>query len=230
MPKTQSLCTIPAVEIKPNSWNPKKALTDRQRDGLRSELSQFGQVQTITIAIDPEGGDDYIIVDGEDRWRELTGLNAESIDVTLLEGYSLAELKAITIAMNQVRGVNDTRKRKALMRDIQDDLGIDHIEFGELFALDEIDWLKDTPPDDPPVIVPSDEDPPPVIPELKSLKLDLTEESYAELMQAFDELEDGTLGGKMTSTLKKLKVEMEGESPSFILDVCLRVRTERQRS
>lgn len=228
MSKQQHLRSIPADQIKPNTWNPKRPLTDRQREGLREELSEFGQCQTITVAPDPEGDDGYIIVDGEDRWRELSGLNADEIAVTLLEGYSIAELKAITIAMNQVRGTNDTRKRKALMRDIQEDLGYDHLEFAELFALDEVDWLRNPDDDTPPVMPVIENDPPEPIPEMKSITLDLTEESYAELMQLFEELEDATLSGKMTTVLKRLKTEMHDAPPSLILDVALRVQAQRK--
>lgn len=149
------------TELKPNSWNPNRQKAKEAR-ATKESLRAFDQVLDIVVAIASDGH--YMIVDGEHRYQTIKESDPSAIvSVTVLFGYSLAELKKLTIILNETRGQADKIELSALLSSLSDELKdsdllreglpFDPGEMDDILNLSSVDWADFnstfTPPPEP---------------------------------------------------------------------------------
>jgi ParB/RepB/Spo0J family partition protein len=76
MQKAATLADIPVDKIRPNPDNPRVAFRQRELEELQDSIRQYG-VQ-VPIAVYRRGGE-YVLIDGERRWRCASKLNLRTI-------------------------------------------------------------------------------------------------------------------------------------------------------
>jgi len=94
---------------------------------LKESVARFGMVQPVIVRclvpsdlkVDEKGEfEHYEIIDGEHRWRAAVEMGFEEIDVWDLEGCDDATAKALTLALNELRGKPEDRRLAALVSDL----------------------------------------------------------------------------------------------------------------
>jgi len=102
---------VPVDDIKPNKYNP-NVMTKRVFKVLVENIKEEGEMlQPILVT------QDYVIIDGEHRWRA----SKESIPIIVAEtDEEGAKLK--TIAFNKIRGEYDVDDYTELLKDLSDSL------------------------------------------------------------------------------------------------------------
>ena len=100
----------------PNAWNP-NTMSDRVQQAVGESLNAFGQLIEVVVRPHPEHPGKYEIIDGEHRFNSLS----DDVVVNILYGYAIAELKKITVVLNEVKGEADRLELGSLLKDIQID-------------------------------------------------------------------------------------------------------------
>src|ERR1700693_5661356 len=107
---------VPIGSLKPYEKSA-RIHNQRQRRKLRTLLKRFGQMTPIIV------DDSDVIVDGHAVWEELTSLGYTEIQVVVAANRTLAEIRALRLALNRIaeEAAWDSDKLRA--------------EFGELIEL-----------------------------------------------------------------------------------------------
>lgn len=160
---------IEASSVKRNVWNPNR-MNRQESKAVSQSLSSFGQVLDVIVAF---VDDELTIIDGEHRHLNL----AEEISVSILFGYSLAELKKLTVILNETRGSADNVDLAALLSSISEDFGdslgdalpFSDKDISDLLALTTVDWsnYEDTFAEDDTTAVAENNAAPPAKPEIE---------------------------------------------------------------
>tara|TARA_R110000868_G_scaffold411378_1_gene703392 strand:+ start:3554 stop:4477 length:924 start_codon:yes stop_codon:yes gene_type:complete len=79
----QTLKEIEIGKIKPNPHNPRLIFNEKELDDLKSSIQIAGVLVPITVYQEKE--DEYIILDGERRWRACTSLGKEKIPANIID-------------------------------------------------------------------------------------------------------------------------------------------------
>ncbi|HLO45770.1 MAG TPA: ParB N-terminal domain-containing protein [Leadbetterella sp.] len=79
----QTLKQIETSKIKPNPHNPRLIFHEKELDDLKSSIEIAGVLVPITVYQEKE--DEYIILDGERRWRACTSLGKETIPANIID-------------------------------------------------------------------------------------------------------------------------------------------------
>lgn len=133
---------VKAVELSPNSWNPNVA-EGRTMAAIGESLGAFGQVGDIVVTYD-DGG--FTIIDGEHRFRHCEP--DDTVYVTVLFGYSEAELKKLTIILNETKGEADKVQLVTLLASLEEELGdalkvglpYSDKELADMVEMAQVDW------------------------------------------------------------------------------------------
>src|SRR5512141_145173 len=137
---------VPREKIRPNRWNP-NFMDDDTHESLGNTLGKFGVFGGILCRhLQPAKQDDYWeIVDGEQRWRELSKTDEPLFPVSEWEGTD-EEAMTLTIALNALRGQNDVTRLAEMVKRMPDPsvlvkyAGLDK-NYVQNFASG-IDWAK----------------------------------------------------------------------------------------
>ncbi len=98
--------------LKPNEYNP-NIMTDEQFSSLVSDFEENGFVgQPIIIT------KDYVIIDGEHRWRVAKFLNYEKVPVVYYNPKDEDHQKMLTVGWNAKRGEFNPLKLAKLIQDL----------------------------------------------------------------------------------------------------------------
>jgi len=79
----QTLKEIEIAKIKPNPHNPRLIFHEKELDDLKNSISIAGVLVPITVY--EETPDEYIILDGERRWRACTALDKATIPANIID-------------------------------------------------------------------------------------------------------------------------------------------------
>lgn len=212
--------------IRPNDHNPKAPLSEAERAALRRGIERLGFAQAVTVA--PDGPGRFVIVDGEDRWRAACDVGLEAVPCLVLEGYEDAELKLLTVQLNEVRGENDPAKRRGLLADIEPALGLLPEDLAALLALPVPDWHEAPGGEDADAPEAPSGGPSVEVPHLKEVKLYLTPDAYEVYLHEMDALADGfdLMPDRFLALLKKIREEI-GWDAEVLMEVGLRVLAAR---
>lgn len=102
---------VPINKVRPNPWNP-NYMTPSQFEKEKKSIEQLGMIGSIFVG---EYGDDYMILDGEHRWKVLKELGYTEIDVENIGSVNESQIQFYTVHMNNTRGQDDVIKRAALL-------------------------------------------------------------------------------------------------------------------
>jgi ParB family transcriptional regulator, chromosome partitioning protein len=79
---------IELTKLKPNPDQPRKRFDEETIKELASSIEQHGLIQPISVVPDPEGGDGFVIVAGERRYRAHQHLRKPTIVAIITKGNS----------------------------------------------------------------------------------------------------------------------------------------------
>jgi len=111
----QRIVTLPVSSIKPNDWN-FNVMTPRLYEKAKASIKKFGFVAPVVVR--PLGDGTYELVDGEHRWKAAVELGLTHIPAVVLEEYEDAEAKALSIALNEIKGKADAPRLAAVLYDL----------------------------------------------------------------------------------------------------------------
>lgn len=127
--------------VKPNGWNP-NVVTPEKMASIEYGFKTDGWLASQALLVwrkDDKGKVQNVIVDGEHRWKAARNVGLVEGPMVFLDGIAEAEAKALTIKLNQKRGVWDTDALGVLLREIQGASADIALEFG--FDTIELDAL-----------------------------------------------------------------------------------------
>lgn len=103
-------------QIKPNRWNP-----NRQSDGefelLLRSMEDDGFTQPIILIPDPDGTTQYVVVDGEHRWRAAQALGFTKVP-GIITNMTLEQAMISTVRHNRARGQHAVENEAAILSDL----------------------------------------------------------------------------------------------------------------
>lgn len=108
---------VPIDDVQPNLYNYNE-MSAAQIERERKSLEQFGVVRAVIVRQAAVPGK-YIIVDGEHRWKILKEAGAEFCPIRDLGIVSEAEARALTVALDEIRGQSDYVKLSELFASIK---------------------------------------------------------------------------------------------------------------
>jgi len=134
-------------KIKANTWNP-NVMTDEELNRLKKSMDRNGMLQTVLLYEEKE--DDYMIIDGEHRWRtagddeNIRAIVINDMDIEVIkdnlkdrEGLVIEDrddvLKHLTVIMNKLRGNATPTKLGELL----ESLSIEETNKANLMLMDE---------------------------------------------------------------------------------------------
>jgi hypothetical protein len=138
---------IPKEQISANSYNPNE-MTDDDEQRLKTSMSRNGMLQTILVY--KRGEDDYVIVDGEHRWKvappesKVRAIVIDDDDIEVIrDNLSIKEgivantkedvLKHLTVIINKLRGTMTPMK----LADLIESLQVEETKKASLMLMDE---------------------------------------------------------------------------------------------
>jgi hypothetical protein len=125
-----------ASALEPNPWNHNE-MDEAKQLALSESISGYGFVSEIICRVHPDKGspDEFQIIDGEHRFAK-AALH-EVVPINVLLGFTEAEIKKLTIIMDETPGTANQMKLAALIGQIQDDAVADDepVSFGLPFSV-----------------------------------------------------------------------------------------------
>ena len=106
---------VPIDSIHPNTWNP-NVMKGSVYEFLKKSIKKVGFVQPILVT------NEYMIIDGEHRWRALKDIGATEVEIKVLK-ISESEAKQQTINFNLTKGVLDSSKLGKLLLELELEVG-----------------------------------------------------------------------------------------------------------
>lgn len=83
-------------EIYPNPEQPRRTFDANQLEGLAASIKRYGVLQPLIVSPDP-GGNGYVIVAGERRWRAATSANLKKVPAIVRKREELEQLEVALI-------------------------------------------------------------------------------------------------------------------------------------
>jgi hypothetical protein len=182
---------LPLDSVQPNSWNP-NTMTPDMRASLRHGLVQDGWLVSQALLVwgaDQYGEEKMLIIDGEHRWEEARALGMSDGPMVVLNGIGEADAKALTVKLNQKRGVWNEDALAKLLQEISAESrdGISGIDLG--FADEQLMKLLAETPAELPAPPPSDTSSGPSTEPQPRVEGEVTapppEESHVRMVQLF---------------------------------------------
>jgi ParB family transcriptional regulator, chromosome partitioning protein len=81
---TTQMATVAPGSITPNPKNPRLYFNDERLDQLRTSLQEVGVLVPLIVYEDPSASGQYILMDGERRWRCALDLGFDSVPVNII--------------------------------------------------------------------------------------------------------------------------------------------------
>lgn len=131
--------------IHPNPWNP-NAMGERTYEAARESIKLFGFLIPIIVRTASEG---YEIIDGEHRWKAAGDEGLTRVPTIIVDGFSDAEVKKLTLSLNMhgdadVVPLGKLLAELALTMDTLDELRValpyGDSELEELVKIGQIEW------------------------------------------------------------------------------------------
>lgn len=119
--RSQVLLLSPS-DIHPNPYN-KNKMGARQFAALKANMAnpKVGFTTPIQVRPHPELSGQYMIVDGEHRWKSSKDIGLERIPAVNLEEMPEALAKYLMIEANAVHGVTSDEDKKAVLQEVEED-------------------------------------------------------------------------------------------------------------
>ncbi|QWS69841.1 nucleoid occlusion protein [Vibrio phage vB_VpS_PG28] len=123
----KGIVSIHPSKLHPNNYNP-NVMDDAKFEMLVEDIGNEELLdQPIVVRPHPEIEGEFIIVDGEHRWRVASGHGFSEVPI-VVKDWSENEAKMHTVRRNIVHGVMDKGKFSSLMRSLQDSTGMETSE------------------------------------------------------------------------------------------------------
>jgi ParB family transcriptional regulator, chromosome partitioning protein len=87
-PEMPRIIEIELTKLRPNPDQPRKRFDEETIKELADSIEQHGLIQPISVVPDPDGGDGYVIVAGERRYRAHQHLGRPTITAIITKGRS----------------------------------------------------------------------------------------------------------------------------------------------
>jgi site-specific DNA-methyltransferase (adenine-specific) len=128
--------TLPLVELRPAAYNPRKALTpkDKEYQKIKNSIQEFGYVEPILVNFD------MTVIGGHQRLTVLKDLGYTEAQCVVLHIEDEAKVKALNIALNKISGEWNEQLLAGLLVDLKnaqfdlDLTGFEAPEVDQLFS------------------------------------------------------------------------------------------------
>lgn len=127
-------------KIKPNEYNP-NSMDDRVFDELVKDITAEEMDQPIVVIPDPNAEGEWIIVDGEHRWRGSKAAGLTEVPISVRD-YTPEEAMIKTVRRNVLHGELDKSKFSAMLHNLNTQHGITAERARELMAVDSREFAK----------------------------------------------------------------------------------------
>ena len=130
------IAIVDISKIKPNPYNP-NIMDEKLFEETKNNIEKEGLVGAIIVRKEKE---DYIIIDGEHRWKAATQLEYKELPIIILDK-SLPEAMISTINFNKLRGEFDTLKLAEVVHELNKTYTIEELEKELGYTQDELQGL-----------------------------------------------------------------------------------------
>ena len=124
-------------KIKPNPYNP-NIMDEKLFEETKNNIKKEGLVGAIIVRKEK---DEYIIIDGEHRWKAAKKLEYKEIPTIILDK-NLPEAMISTINFNKLRGEFDTLKLAEVVHELNKTYTIEELEKELGYTQDELQGLE----------------------------------------------------------------------------------------
>lgn len=130
--KTQSgMQSIPITLIKPNPNQPRQTFLPESIEVMSLSLAKEGQLNPV-ILIDKENGD-YLLLDGERRWRGAKKINWQSLNAVIIQSSQDLHRKALLTSLHR-EDLNPLDKAEAILFQIATKTSVDSQEIPRILS------------------------------------------------------------------------------------------------
>ena len=112
--------------VHPNPYNPNK-MDDRTYKLTLKSIEEDGLMGEIIVREDPDKPNEFIIIDGEHRWKAARELGYETIKVEI-KAKDTPEAMISTLRLNKARGENDPIKEAEVIHELHKTYSTEEIE------------------------------------------------------------------------------------------------------
>lgn len=127
MPKyNHEILTVDINLVHPNPYNP-NVVEDSVFEQLKKNILQEGLIGAIIVRNYKEKSGEYIIIDGEHRWRAAKDVGYKKIPVIVLDR-KLPDAMIATINFNKLRGELDTLKLAEVIHELNKTYSTEELE------------------------------------------------------------------------------------------------------
>jgi len=112
--------------VHPNPYNPNK-MDDRTYKLTLKSIEEDGLMGEIIVREDPDKPNEFIIIDGEHRWKAARELGYETIKVEV-KAKDTPEAMISTLRLNKARGENDPIKEAEVIHELHKTYSTEEIE------------------------------------------------------------------------------------------------------
>jgi len=127
MPKyNHEILTVDINLVHPNPYNP-NVVEDSVFEQLKKNIIQEGLIGAIVVRDDKEKSGEYVIIDGEHRWRAAKDVGYKEIPIIVLDR-KLPDAMIATINFNKLRGELDTIKLAEVIHELNKTYSTEELE------------------------------------------------------------------------------------------------------
>lgn len=142
MPKyNHKILTVDIDLVHPNPYNP-NVVEDGVFEQLKKNILREGLIGAIIVRGDKEKSSEYIIIDGEHRWRAAKDVGYKEIPIIVLDR-KLPDAMIATINLNKLRGELDTLKLAEVIHELNKTYSTEELEDKLGYTSDELTGMEE---------------------------------------------------------------------------------------
>lgn len=113
---------VPIERVHPNEYNPNRQ-SERVYEAERQSIRRYGFLVPVLVRTHPELENEWLIVDGEHRWRGAGDEGYLELPIIPIDGLTEADAKKLTIVLNETKGESDLVPLARLLVELRESEG-----------------------------------------------------------------------------------------------------------
>jgi len=134
------IITVDIEKIIPNKYNP-NVMDKKTFEQTKKNILREGLIGAIVCRKSPDKEGQYVVIDGEHRWRAIKSLGYKKVPIIVLDK-NVSEAMISTINFNKLRGAFDNLRLANVIYELNKTYSLEEIEEKLGYTQDELEGLK----------------------------------------------------------------------------------------